>query len=198
MTKSSKPIITVCASCAFYRKVNEVKDALEPMGFEVLVPKLALKMKQTGDYEVDHYKTWFADPNDYDKKADLIRAHFAEIDKADAILVVNEEKKGIKNYIGGNVLMEMALAFHTNKPVFILNDVPEGSSVEEEIRGVLPVLLHGKVQDLPTAWAKLTGESKFLAFGADMSATAGDADFDDGGAAPGTRLPLATEDLGEA
>ena len=198
MAKKSKPIITVCASCAFYRKVNEVKDTLDPLGFEVLVPRLALEMKRTGNYEVSQYKTWFADPNDYDKKADLIRAHFAEIDKADAILVVNEEKRGIKNYIGGNVLMEMALAFHTNKPVFILNEVPEGSSVEEEIRGVLPILLHGKVKDLPAAWARITGESKLLAFGADVGAAAGDAKFDDGGAAARTGLTLAAEDASEA
>ena len=149
---SKKPIITVCASCHFYRKVNEVKDALEPLGFEVLVPKLALEMKVTGDYEVDHYKTWFADPNDYPKKAALIHAHFDEVDKADAILVVNEEKKGVKNYIGGNVLMEMALAFHARKPIFILNEIPEGTATEEEVRGMLPTLLHGKVEDLPKAW----------------------------------------------
>lgn len=152
MTKNSKPVITVCASCAFYRKVNDIKDALEPMGFEVLVPKLALEMKKNDDYEVDHYKTWFADPNDYHKKAALIHGHFDEVDKADAVLVVNEEKKGIKNYIGGNVLMEMALAFHARKPIFILNEVPEGSSTEEEIRGMLPVLLHGKIKDLPKLW----------------------------------------------
>jgi hypothetical protein len=153
MAKDSKPIITVCASCAFYRKVNEIKDALEPLGFEVLVPKLAIEMKQKNDYEVEHYKTWFADPNDYHKKAALIRAHFEEVDKADAVLVVNEEKRGVQNYIGGNVLMEMALAFHAKKPIFILNGIPEGSSTEEEVRGVLPILLNGKIEDLPGAWS---------------------------------------------
>lgn len=154
MTKSSKPVITICASCAFYRKVNEIKDILEPLGFEVLVPKLALEMKKTNDYVVEHYKTWFADPNDYHKKATLIREHFNEVDKAEAILVVNEKKKGVKNYIGGNVLMEMALAFHAHKPIFILNEVPEGSATEEEVRGMLPVLLHGKVEDLPKLWSE--------------------------------------------
>jgi hypothetical protein len=156
MNQTSKtPIITICASCAFYRKVNEAQEALAPQGFEVLIPKLAIEMKRTNDYEVDHYKTWFADPNDFDKKAALMHGHFDEVAKADAILVINEEKKGRKNYIGGNVLMEMALAFHMNKPIFILNEFPDDSPFDEEIRGVLPVLLHGKIENLAAEYAKL-------------------------------------------
>jgi hypothetical protein len=151
---SKKPIITVCASCAFYRKVNEIQDSLTPLGLEVLVPKLATEMRRTNDYEVSHYKTWLADPGDFHKKAALIHGHFDEVAKADAILVVNEEKHGRKNYIGGNVLMEMALAFHANKPIFILNEFPEDSQFDEEIRGMLPILLHGKVTDLPAAYAQ--------------------------------------------
>jgi hypothetical protein len=154
MKKNSKPLITICASVAMYKKVNEVQEALEPLGFTVIVPKLAREMKKNNDYVVEHYKTWFANPDDYDKKSDYMRTHFEEVDKADAILVVNEEKKGVKNYIGGNVLMEMALAFFARKPIFILNDAPEGSAIEEEIRGVLPVFLHGKIEDLPKAWEK--------------------------------------------
>jgi hypothetical protein len=115
------------------------------------VPALAIEMQEKDDYEVSHYKTWFADPNDFPKKAALIQAHFDEVAKANAILVVNEEKHGRQNYIGGNVLMEMALAFHMKKPIFILNDFPEDSAFDEEIRGVLPVLLHGKVEDMATS-----------------------------------------------
>ena len=152
-----KPIITICSSCDFYRKVNDIKEILEPLGFEVLIPDVAAEMKRTGDYEVSHYKTWFADPNDYPKKAKLIHGHFDEVAKADAILVINEEKKGRPNYIGGNVLMEMALAFNDNKPIFILNEIPDASDVtyQEEILGMLPILLHGDINKLPDEYAKL-------------------------------------------
>lgn len=116
---------------------------LESLGFRVLVPITALKMAETGDYNVDHYKTWFADAGDYHKKAALIRKHFAEVASADAILVVNQEKHGVPNYIGGNVLMEMALAFHLNKPIYVYNGLPIGSAFEEEIIGLGSIFLEG-------------------------------------------------------
>ena len=59
------------------------------------------------------------------------------------------EKHGVQNYIGGNVLMEMSLAFWLKKPIYILNELPEESAFEEEIKGMEPVLLHGDVSVLP-------------------------------------------------
>jgi hypothetical protein len=153
MTK--QPIITLCSSANFYQQVGEIKDRLEQHGLTVLIPAMAQKMKEDGNFDVSHYKTWFADPGDYDKKAQLMHGHFDEVDKADAILVVNNEKHGVDNYIGGNVLMEMALAFHGRKPIFILNEIPEESTFLEEILGMQPVVLHGKADDLAAEYAKL-------------------------------------------
>lgn len=78
-----------------------------------------------------------------------MRGHFAEVEKGDAILVLNYEKHGISNYIGGNVLMEMAVAFNLNKPIFILNSTPTESSLLEEIIGLEPIILNGKLDALP-------------------------------------------------
>jgi hypothetical protein len=139
--------ITICSSVNFYRQVLDVAEQLETMGYGVIVPKTALEMKKTGDFDADHHRTWLADPDDYDKKAELMRAHFVEIEKGDVILIVNNEKRGVQNYIGGNVLMEMALAFYLKKPIFLLNDIPEDSAFLEEIIGMGSVPLHGKVED---------------------------------------------------
>lgn len=120
------------------------------------MPVTATRMKASGDFDVSHYKTWFADANDYDKKGNLMRAHFEEVAKGDAILVINNEKHGTPNYIGGNVLMEMSLAFFLKKPIFILNEIPKDSSFVEEIEGMQPVLLHGDAE-------AITGHIKDLA-----------------------------------
>ncbi len=77
-----------------------------------------------------------------------MKGHFNEVVKGDAILVINNEKHGINNYIGGNVLMEMALAFHLDKPIYILNELPDESSFLEEIIGMNPTVLHGKYENL--------------------------------------------------
>ena len=126
-----------------------IEDQLEQLGCDVIIPISAKRMKESGDFDVSHYKTWFADANDYHKKAQLMRTHFAEIEKGDAILVLNYEKHGVQNYIGGNVLMEMSLAFWLKKPIFILNEIPEASTFEEEIKGMEPIVLHGNAAALP-------------------------------------------------
>ena len=142
------PTITICSSANFYPQAVDIQSQLEEAGMKVLLPATAKKMKQSGDFDVSHYKTWFAEANDYYKKAELIRRHFDEITKGDAILVLNYQKHGVDNYIGGNVLMEMALAFYLKKPIFILNDAPQESAFLEEILGMEPVLLHGDLQKI--------------------------------------------------
>ncbi|MCA9332390.1 hypothetical protein KDA00_00790 [Candidatus Saccharibacteria bacterium] len=138
-------MITICTSASFYKQAVEVEEKLQKLGFGVIIPETARKMKASGDYEVEHYKTWFADPNDYHKKSRLMREHFKEIEKGDSVLVLNYEKHGKQNYIGGNVLMEMALAFWLNKPIYILNEIPEDSPFVEEIKGFEPTVLNGEL-----------------------------------------------------
>lgn len=138
------PIITLCSSAAFYRQLVDVHAQLEARGYTAILPYSARGMKQAGNYEV--VKSWYTNPDDYDKKADLVRRHFDEIAKSDAILVANYEKHGQPNYIGPNVLMEMGLAFYLRKPIYILNELPEDSPFEEELKGFRPIILHGELE----------------------------------------------------
>lgn len=140
--------ITMCSSAAFYKHVMDVKQELEALGFSVLVPKTAITMAEKNDFDVTHYKTWYNEAKDYDKKADFMLAHFDKVAEGDAILVVNDAKHGVDGYIGPNVLMEMALAFYQRKPIFILNDLPLNSPFEEELKGMMPVILKGDLKNL--------------------------------------------------
>lgn len=137
--------IVICSSASFYRQAVSIQKRLEERELQVVLPDAANRMKETGDFDVSHYKTWFGRPEDYTRKAELIKGHFDKIAQGDAILVLNYKKNDIDNYIGGNVLMEMGIAFHLGKPIFILNDPPENSSFEEEILGMQPIFLHGEV-----------------------------------------------------
>ena len=140
--------ITVCSSVSFYKDCLELEEELIKMGFKVLLPVTAYVMKKTGNYDVSSYKTWFKDKGDYGKKAELIRQHFAKIAEGDVILVVNNKKHGVAGYIGANVLMEMGLAFHLNKPIFILNEIAGDNQFKEEIFGMNPVFLNGDLKTL--------------------------------------------------
>lgn len=147
-TPSTTPVIVICSSAAFYRQAVDIQGQLQALGLNVIIPDLADTMKQTNDYEVSHYKTWYEDDGDYHKKATLMHGHFDKVAAGDAILILNFEKNGKQNYIGANVLMEMALAFHLKKPIFVLNELPSDSPFEEELKGMAPVILHGKAEDI--------------------------------------------------
>lgn len=147
----SSPTIVICSSAAFYKHANDVKAELEKARRTVVVPKTAVRMAETGDYDVSHYKTWFGNADDYTLKADYMRTHFDEITAGDIVLVINDEKHGQPNYIGANVLLEMGLAWYQNKPIYILNDLPVDSPFEEEIKGFSPIVLHGDLMSIITA-----------------------------------------------
>lgn len=145
---SKKPVITICSSANFYKQAVEIQKKLEKHGYKAVIPHTAEKMKMNGDYDASHYRTWLKDSKDYHKKTWLIREHFKEVANGDIVLVINEEKHGIPNYIGGNVLMEMALAFHLGKPIYIFNDIPAESMFLEEIIAMGPLPLKGKLAPL--------------------------------------------------
>lgn len=138
-------VITICASASFYRHVVEIQEELEKMGYRVLIPFTAEKMKQAQNYNLQGFKP---KPEEVEWKSQLMHAHFDKVEEGDICFVVNDDKHGIKNYIGGNVLMEMTLAFRARKPIVILNDIPKESSFYEELMGMQPIILHGDIQKL--------------------------------------------------
>lgn len=138
--------LVICSSANFYEHAIAIADELEAAGCEVVVPKSAAAMKERGDYTVR--KTWYDDPDAYVLKADFMRTHFDKITDGDAILVVNDEKYGVHGYIGPNVLLEMSLAWYQNKPVYLLNQFPDDSPFEEEIKGMMPIILDGDLKRL--------------------------------------------------
>ena len=149
ISKKIKKTIVICSSASFYKQVIEVAQILKKMGFKVAVPLTAGKMERTGDFNVNTYKTWFNDGgNSYSRKTFLTKHHFNKIEKGDVVLVLNYEKNGKPGYIGGAVLAEMAIGLHFGKNIYILNDIDEEVSYKEEILGMLPIFLNGKIENL--------------------------------------------------
>jgi hypothetical protein len=77
-----------------------------------------------------------------------MRHHFAKIKKSDAILVVNKTKNGVRGYLGGATLMEMTVAFHYKKPIYLLHAVSPKLPLYEEIMGMLPVVVNGDIKKI--------------------------------------------------
>ena len=53
--------------------------------------------------------------------------------KSDGVVVINYEKKGVKNYIGGNTLMEIGFAYVADKEIYLVNPIPEDVPYTDEI-----------------------------------------------------------------
>ncbi len=143
-----KTIITICSSAAHYRQALEVAGQLKKLGFQVKVPKTAIIMKRTGNFDVNHYKTWYEKKEDYHKKTALMNAHFKKVLASDAILVTNFEKNGMPGYIGGNALMEMLVAYLNKIPIYILNPISEKLPIAEEVYGLNSIFINGDLEKI--------------------------------------------------
>jgi hypothetical protein len=124
-----KKAIFLCASMAFYKDLISIEKQLQAKGFKVNIPESLKIMKKKNDFEPSHFKGKFTP----EQKAQFIQKNFRNIVKSESILVVNNEKNGIKGYIGANVLMEIGLAFHKNKKIYILNAIDKKASHMEEL-----------------------------------------------------------------
>jgi hypothetical protein len=58
-------------------------------------------------------------------KDNLIRKYYNTIKESDSVLILNLDKEGIKNYMGGNSFIEMAFAHVLNKKIFLYNPIPQ-------------------------------------------------------------------------
>lgn len=139
-----KKTIVICASVSFYREVMDIKDQLEELGFSVIVPELAEEMRDTGNYDFLSHKEEYDRANPEVKKS-FIDGHFKEIEKGDAVLIVNPVKHNIDGYIGPNVLMELTVGYYLKKDIFLLNALSETLPSFAEVMSLGPIVLHGNV-----------------------------------------------------
>ena len=125
--------ITICGSLAFAKEMLKIKQKLEKQNHIVVVPP---NIDKYADGKIDLENKW-------EKiKFDVIRNYFKEIKKTDAILVINKDKNKIKNYVGGNSLIEIAFAHVLNKKVYLLNPIPK-INYSDEIEVMKPIITNG-------------------------------------------------------
>lgn len=144
--------ITLCGSIAFIDEMDAVRKELETLGYEVKLPPLEI---EGGDGKMIPVKEYYAIRKAADddhvwvwkRKAEAIHEHFGKVVWADAVLICNYDKNGVASYVGANTLLEMGLAFHLNKPIYLLNPIPE-VSYKEEILGMQPIVIDGDLKKI--------------------------------------------------
>ncbi len=128
--------IFICASKHFYERIPPIKAALEKAGHVITLPNSydnptrEFEMKEKS---VSEHAQW---------KGDMLRLQKEKVTANDAILVLNFEKNGMHNYIGGATFLEIYMAFEAGKKVFLYNDVPDGI-LHDELCGMQPIVING-------------------------------------------------------
>jgi len=82
------------------------------------------------------------------REGGFIKWYHDSIKDSDAILVLNFDKNGVKNYIGGNTLMEMGFAHVNGKKIFLLNPIPEDLNYTDEIKAMADIVLNGDLNKI--------------------------------------------------
>ena len=128
--------IFICASKYNYDKVAPIKIELEKMGHVITVPNSydePIKEEDMKKVGPEAHRKW---------KAGMIRLQKEKVDANDALLVLNFEKNGQPNYLGGATFLEIFRAFDAGKKIFMMNPVPE-NIFRDELWAMGPVVIHG-------------------------------------------------------
>ncbi len=142
--------IVICGSINVTYKIKEVADELLKLGHEVEIPFYSKKIL-SGDASFDEFlktKEKFGDKKFREEaKEDLIKRYFYLIKNSDAVLAVNVDKNGIKNYIGGNTFLEMGFAHILDKPIYLLHEIPD-VGYKDEIEAMSPIIIDGDLSKI--------------------------------------------------
>lgn len=129
--------IGVAGSMQFTEQMIAMCRALEKLGHEVFMS--SFKDRYIGKNSVEIEKLKLEDKYTHD----AIREFWKPMQSADALLVLNYDKHGIKNYIGGNAFLEMGFAHVLNQKIFLLNPIPDMPFYGSEIIAMRPVVING-------------------------------------------------------
>ncbi|MFA6322874.1 MAG: hypothetical protein WCX71_05405 [Candidatus Buchananbacteria bacterium] len=141
--------IVICGSIEFTPKIKEVADILNERGYEVDIPLTSQRIIN-GELTLEEFKKEKKQNGDGASrkiKDNVIKRHYDLINTADAILVLNLEKNGAANYIGGNTFLEMGFAYVLSKQIYLYNNIPD-TSYTDEIVAMQPIILNGDLEKI--------------------------------------------------
>jgi len=134
--------IGIIGSMHFTEKMLEYRNRLISTGHDAFLTELHGPFPGKTDAEKERIKLH------QKKNMDAIREFWRAMQGADAVLVLNFDRKGIKNYIGGNTFLEMGFAHVLGQKIFLLNPVPDIPFYRTEIEAMKPVMLNGDLSKI--------------------------------------------------
>lgn len=130
--------IFIICSKKFYSQIPPIQETLEKLGHELTFPNT---YPDTG--VEDRYRL-VSEAERAAWKATMLQKSLDSVNRNEAVLVLNFEKNGMVNYVGGATFLEMYDAYRLGKKIFLYNDVPVGI-LEDEINGFGPIVINGNL-----------------------------------------------------
>lgn len=122
---------------AFSDEMLEIGEELKKLGHEPVYSGFIERYAGLADEEIEKRKLEDKFENDASKE------FWSRMDGVDAILILNYDRKGIENYVGGNSFLDLGYAHHKGIKKFLLNPIPEIDLYKTEIEAMAPVVLNG-------------------------------------------------------
>lgn len=125
----------------FAKEMVEAQKTLETLGHQIMLP-ITTQQCLTQDGLNEDLEFCLAN--------DVMKDHFKKIAESDAIIVLNYPKKDVVGYIGGSALMEIAVARHLDKKIFLLHQAPDEKDLRYafEIKVAQPIILEGDLTNI--------------------------------------------------
>lgn len=134
--------IGVGGSMQHIEKILEIAEKLRAQGHEVFTPQNPGRYIGKTDEEKEVAKL------DEKYNHDAIREFWKPMQDADALVVANYDKNGVKNYVGGNAFLEMGFAHVLGMKIFLINPIPENPYYGTEIIAMQPTVLNGELSKI--------------------------------------------------
>ena len=143
----------VLGSSHFMKEMVATKDKLREMGYDAWIhPDYEAFVR--GEKQEILRRAFNGEHAAVKRENNYLKVHYQHILDSDVIIFVNAEKNGRKNYIGGNVLIEMGQAYVNNKKIVLLYDLPTDSAYLDEIASMDPICLHGDLKNIAKCCGK--------------------------------------------
>lgn len=129
--------IGVSGSMHYTEAMIEACEKLRALGHDAYMTALAAPFIGKSDADKERIKI------EQKMDQDAIREFWNLMQGGDAILVLNLERHGIPNYIGGNAYLEIGFAHILKQKIFLFNPIPEIAVFKTEIEAMKPVIIYG-------------------------------------------------------
>lgn len=138
--------IVICGSNYFHKEMVEYKNKLSEFGHEGIIHSHYEEFVRGDKQEI--WNDIMDNHAQAKRKYNYIKWYYDAIVNSDAILVLNFNKNGQENYIGGNALIEMGFAHANDKKIFLMNPAPTDVSYTDEINAMFDKIIDGDLKKI--------------------------------------------------